>query len=179
MTSYIGEIRIFAGNFAPQGWFFCQGQLLQISEFDTLYSLIGTTYGGDGQTTFALPDLRSRAVLGQGQLPGGSTYQMGQQLGQENVTLTTNQMPVHQHPVSATLQAHTGTPAQDSPEGAYFGDKGGRSYGANNGSTKLGAGSVTNPQVGPAGGSQPHTNIQPLLVINYIISWQGIYPGQP
>ena len=178
MTSYIGEIRIFAGNFAPQGWFFCQGQLLPISEYDTLYSLIGTTYGGDGVNTFALPDLRSRAVLGQGQLPGGSTYQMGQLLGQENVTLTTNQMPAHQHPVSATLQAHTGTPAQDSPEGAYFGDKGGRSYGANNGSTKLAAGSVTNPQLGPAGGSQPHENRQPVQVLNYCIAISGIYPSR-
>ena len=179
MVSYIGDIRIFAGNFAPQGWLFCQGQLLQISEYDTLYSLLGTTYGGDGQSTFWLPDLRSRAVVGTGSLPGGGNYVIGQSIGQETVTLTTNQLPAHTHVVSATLQAHTGAPALDSPEGGYFGDRGSRSYGANNGSTKLAAGSVINSQVGPAGSSQAHANTQPSLVINYIIATEGIYPSQP
>jgi len=179
MENYIGEIRIFPGNFAPEGWFFCSGQLLSISEYETLFVLLGTTYGGDGVTTFAVPNLQSRAVVGMGQGPGLSNYAQGQMAGQESVTLLSTQIPPHQHPVTATLQAHTGTPTQDSPEGAYFGDGGGRSYGPNNNSTKLAAGSLASPQVGPAGGSQPHPNTQPSLAINYIIAWQGIYPSQP
>jgi microcystin-dependent protein len=99
MENYLGEIRIFAGNFAPQGWLFCQGQLLAISQNQALFALLGTTYGGDGQTTFSVPDLRGRAAVGLGAGPGLSPYQQGQQAGYETVTLTTAQLPVHQHPV--------------------------------------------------------------------------------
>lgn len=180
MENYIGEIRIFPGNFAPEGWFFCNGQLLSIAEYDALYYLLGITYGGDGVSTFALPNLQSRAVVGMGQGPGLSSYAQGQLAGQEGVTLLTTQIPAHQHPVSATLQAHTGAPTQDSPEGAYFGDGGGsNSYGPKNNSARLATGSLVSPQVGPAGGSQPHANIQPSLATNYIIAWQGIFPSQP
>jgi len=179
MEQYLGEIRLFAGNFAPQDWAFCQGQLLPINENDALYSLLGTTYGGDGQTTFALPNMASRVAVGLGSLPGGSTYALGQMAGQESVTVTTNQLPAHQHPVAASLGAHTGAPKQDSPEAAYFGDGGGASYGSNNASAKLAANSVANGVAAPAGGSQPHENRQPSLALNYIISLIGIYPSQP
>jgi microcystin-dependent protein len=180
MEQYLGEIRLFAGNFAPADWAFCNGQLLPISENDALFYLLGTTYGGDGQTTFGLPNLQSRAVVGVGQGPGlSNNYVQGQALGQETVTLTANQLPSHTHPVTATLQAHTGAPNQDSPEGAFFGDGGGRSYGPNNGSAALGANSVTNAVIGVAGSSQPHENRQPSLALNYIIALTGIFPSQP
>ena len=179
MDNYIGEIRIFAGTFAPQDWLFCNGQLLSINDNQALYSLLGTTYGGDGQNTFALPDMRSRAAVGMGQSSGGSTYVQGQMQGIENVTLTTSQMPAHQHPVQATPRATTGTPAVGSPTGAYFGDQGGKVYAANDGSAQLGPNSIVNGQATAAGGSQPHPNIQPYLAISYIIATQGIYPSRP
>jgi microcystin-dependent protein len=178
MTAYIGEIRIFAGNFAPVGWLFCQGQLLPIREYEALYALIGTTYGGDGSTTFALPNQTGRLVVGQGQLPGGSNYQMGQMLGAENVQLTGNHLPTHGHPMAATIGVpETGT-AQTDPTNAYFGNGGGLAYtsalGTNPG--KLASEAVRgNSSV--AGGSQPHSNIQPVQAINYIISMSGVYPS--
>ncbi|RZK58401.1 MAG: phage tail protein [Hymenobacter sp.] len=177
MDNYIGEIRIFAGNFAPQDWQFCNGQLVNINDYQALYSLIGTTYGGDGQTTFGLPDMRSRAAVGMGPGPGLSNYQLGQLAGAENVTLTNNQLPAHQHPVQAAPRATTGSPAVGSPAGAYFGDQGGKVYAAGPGTTQLAAGSVVG-QTAPTGGSQPHTNIQPYQAISYIISMGGIYPSQ-
>jgi len=178
MENYLGEIRIFAGNFAPQGWLFCQGQLLSISENDTLFMLLGTTYGGDGQTNFALPDLRSRAVVGMGAGPGLSPYQQGQKAGQESVTLSAAQLPAHQHPVQGTVRALTGTPAQASPSQAYFGNQGGPAYQSGAGAGMLAPGAVTG-QTASAGDTQGHSNIQPLLAINYIIATVGIFPSQP
>jgi microcystin-dependent protein len=180
MEPYTGEIRVFAGNFAPVSWLFCKGQLVRISEFDALYALIGTTYGGDGQTTFALPNLSSRVVVGQGPLPGGSSYQMGQQMGVETVPLTGNQLPVHSHPFTGTIGVPSGPDRdQKSPTGSLFGSNGATVYSSTlDKADKLGDGAVVG-QSSVAGGSQPHPNIQPVLATNYIICTQGIYPTQP
>lgn len=178
MDNYIGEIRIFAGNFAPRDWLFCNGQLLSINDYQTLFALIGTTYGGDGQTTFALPNLQSRAAVGIGQGPGLSNYVLGLTAGTENVTLTTPQLPAHSHQVQATPKAHTGAPAQDNPTAAYFGTANSNIYGPSSGTGHLAGNCFTGGQVGVAGASQPHTNIQPLLATNYIIATQGIFPSR-
>ncbi|MDQ8046771.1 MAG: tail fiber protein [Solirubrobacteraceae bacterium] len=162
---YIGEIRIFAGNFAPAGWSFCEGQLLPISENDTLYNLIGTTYGGDGQETFALPDLRGRLPLHQ-----GNGYTLGQAAGVETVTLNQTQIPAHTHSVIASGAAGT----TNAPTGALLAASPSISlYKSTAGSTPMAADIVT-----PTGGSQPHENLQPYLCLNFIISLFGIYPTQ-
>jgi microcystin-dependent protein len=160
---YIGEIRMFAGNFAPAGWMFCEGQLLPISENEALFQLIGTTYGGDGESTFALPDLRGRLPFHQG---GG--FQLAEAGGVEEVTLTVQQMAAHSHPLLASNQAaaernpSNAVPAQALSQ-IYINDTPGVSLAAN--------------AIGPAGGSQPHTNFQPYLCIDYIISLFGIFPS--
>lgn len=165
---YVGEIRIFAGNFAPSGWMFCDGQLMPISENETLFNLIGTTYGGDGQTTFALPDLRGRLPTHQG-TGGGASYTMGQPGGVESVTLTTSHIPVHNHSVPASVNnASTanasGVVAQTPSYTPYF--------------SVAPATAMANNAIGLVGGSQPHTNFQPYLCVNYIISLFGVYPSQ-
>jgi microcystin-dependent protein len=168
---YVGEIRMFAGNFAPSGWMLCQGQLLPISENETLFNLIGTTYGGDGQETFALPDLQGRLPMHQGQGPGiTQNYLIGEKAGVESVTLTTQQLPIHTHALLASTNQATATTAQGNvtassnqlkiyTEGAVS-----KSFAPN--------------AVLPAGGNQPHDNSQPFLVINFIISLFGIFPHQ-
>ena len=180
MEPYIGEIRVFAGNFAPQGWLLCQGQIVQVSEFDMLYALIGTTYGGNGSSTFALPNLSSRVVVGQGPLPGGSTYQMGQEMGVETVLLNGNQLPIHSHPFTGTVGVPSGPDRdQKSPVGSLFGSNGGAVYSSTlDKGDKLGDGAVTGLS-NVVGAGQPHPNIQPVLAVNYIICTQGIYPTQP
>jgi microcystin-dependent protein len=177
MEPYVGEIRIFAGNFAPLGWLLCQGQLVQISEYDTLFYLVGTTYGGDGQTTFALPNLSSRAVVGIGQGGGLSNYVQGQMAGTENVTLTSQQLPTHSHAITASLNALTQGTGTGSPQDAYFGDQGASLYSPSSDGSKLAGNTVTATLV-PAGGSAPHQNTQPSLAINYIIATVGIFPSQ-
>jgi microcystin-dependent protein len=164
---YIGEIRMFGGNFAPAGWMSCEGQLLPISENDALFNLIGTTYGGDGQTTFALPDLRGRIPVHEG--PG---YLLGQMAGVEMVTLTLAQVPPHNHPlVGSASNATTTSPTGNVPgTGA---DVTVLAYGTDNPPTTLATQSVS-----PQGGSQPHDNFQPYLCVNFIISLYGIYPTQ-
>ena len=174
---FVGEIKIFAGNFAPAGWMLCQGQLLPISENETLFQLIGTTYGGDGQSTFALPSLASRVPIHQGQGPGiTQNYQLAETGGVEQVTLTTQQIPVHTHPMLATSAG--GSVA--SPSGnvlalptapATIVDP--KVYGTDAPQVNLNPASV-----GPVGGSQPHTNFQPTLAVNFIISLFGIFPQQ-
>jgi microcystin-dependent protein len=166
----MGEIRIFAGNFAPAGWAFCSGQLLPISENDALFVVLGTTYGGDGQETFALPNIQSRFPIHQGQGPGLSgNYILGEMSGVESVTLTTQQMPVHNH----AFLASTDPGAAITPEGNVFGS----------GSTiqvyrPAIANQPANAQtIGPAGGSQPHDNMHPYLCMNYIISLFGLFPS--
>ncbi|HEU4867716.1 MAG TPA: tail fiber protein [Actinomycetota bacterium] len=161
---YVGEIRMFAGNFAPAGWMFCEGQLLPISENETLFQLIGTTYGGDGQETFALPDLRGRLPLHR-----GGSFQLAEKGGAEEITLTTQQIPAHTHPLVATTAAGSAA----SPQGSVLG-----SSGSSNVYRQGPAGTaLSNQAVAPVGGSQPHTNFQPYLCIDFIISLFGIFPN--
>jgi len=167
---YVGEIRMFAGNFNPNGWMFCEGQLLPISEFETLFNLIGTTYGGDGQSTFALPDLRGRIPLHFG-TGGGSTYQLAEASGVESVTLSTNQIPIHTHSMLCSNVAGNSTDPANSI--AAFADL--AQYSTQAANTQMG-----NPATSSdiTGGSQPHENFMPYLCINFIISLFGIFPSQ-
>jgi microcystin-dependent protein len=166
---YIGEIRMFGGNFAPAGWAFCSGDTLDISQNDALFNLIGTTYGGDGQQTFNLPDLRGRVPVHQGQSPGTSNYILGQNGGTESVTLTTNQMPAHNHPFTASSANGT----QGSPTDGIPASNTQNQYSAANAVQPMKAGLIPS-----TGGSQPHDNMMPFLVINFIISLFGIFPSQ-
>lgn len=164
---FIGEIRMFAGNFAPAGWAFCDGQLLPISENDALFVLLGTTYGGDGQETFALPNLQSRVPLHCGTGPAGSTYQLGESGGVEQVTLTTSQIPSHSHALLAADAPATAT----SPGGSLPAEASKRFYVAP--SSLVAASPLA---IAPSGGSQPHENVQPFLCVNFIISLFGVFP---
>ncbi|GAB3635103.1 tail fiber protein [Hymenobacter arcticus] len=176
MENYLGEIRIFGGTFAPVGWLDCSGQLLAVSENEALFMLLGTTYGGDGQTTFALPNLQSRAAVGMGQGPGLSYYSQGQPAGTENVTLLAQQLPAHQHLLQGTIQAVTGGTGVKSPKLALFGDQGNDLFAAA-GNAPLAADALT-LKVAPAGGNLPHANLQPTQTIRYIIATAGLYPSQ-
>lgn len=168
---FIGEIRMFGGNFAPAGWAFCDGQLVPISENDTLFTLIGTTYGGDGQETFALPNLQSRVPLHSGTGQDGITYQLGESGGVESVTLTVNQIPIHTHPLLAS-----NTPAASQLPGGNVPAQGaGGSQIYTSASSPI---QIAPNTVSPAGGSQPHENLQPYLCISFIISLFGIFPTQ-
>jgi microcystin-dependent protein len=166
---YVGEIRMFAGTFAPAGWMLCDGQLLPISENETLFQLIGTTYGGDGQSTFALPDLQSRIPIHQG-TGGGITYTLAEAAGTEQETLTVQQTPGHTHPLTAS----TGDGTTPNPQGNVLAQTpaGIFPYIEDTPAANIAAGAI-----GPAGGSQPHENCQPFLCINYIISLFGIFPS--
>ena len=164
---YVGEIRMFAGNFAPAGWMFCEGQLLPISENETLFQLIGTTYGGDGQSTFALPDLRGRVPIHQG-TSQGTTYQLAETGGVETVTLTVNQTPVHSH----ALLASTAIPTSSSPADNLTGQSAAKLYRSGTPTVLLNAASLS-----PTGGSQPHNNFQPYVCVDFIISLFGIFPS--
>ncbi|WP_394773004.1 phage tail protein [Flavobacterium sp.] len=163
---YIGEIRMFAGNFAPAGWFFCEGQLIPISEYETLFNLIGTTYGGDGESTFAMPDLRGRIPI-----HNGNGFQLAQTGGVEAVTLDINQIPSHTHALVATTDiADSGNPAN-----AYLSSTatGSKVYSSATPSVVL-----QNSTIVADGGGQPHTNLQPYLCVSFIISLFGIFPSQ-
>lgn len=174
---FVGEIRMFGGSFAPAGWMFCSGQLLPISENETLFNLIGTTYGGDGQSTFGLPDLQGRVPV---HLGGTQNIQLGESAGTESVTLTTQQIPNHTHtpqvvsgtagnanvPANNTVLADMG-PAGTTTTNTYL------PFLAANAQVTL-----NNNSISIVGGSQPHTNIQPTLCVSYIISLFGIFPSQ-
>ncbi|PHV04702.1 phage tail protein [Janthinobacterium sp. BJB412] len=173
---YIGEIRMFCGNFAPAGWALCDGAMLAIAENDVLFNLIGTTYGGDGQQTFALPDLRGRVPLHRGQL-GGDNYVPGQLGGSEGVTLSTLQLPAHNHlvgasaaappPAVAAINVSAGVayvPASPAPKP--------RLYGAPGSPAAMAPGAIGN-----SGGNQPHNNMAPFLAVNFIISLFGVFPS--
>ena len=163
---YIGEIRMFGGNFAPAGWAYCNGQLIPISENDALFTLIGTTYGGDGQETFALPDLQGRVPIHQ-----GNGFVLGQKAGVESVTITTQQLPTHSHAWLASKDTGGTTNPPGNVAASIPG--GGSVYIQDSASVAL------NPQsLQPQGGSQPHENMQPFLVISFIISLFGIFPHQ-
>lgn len=166
---YVGEIRIFAGNFAPAGWHFCDGSLLPISEYYTLFNLIGTTYGGDGESTFAVPDLRGRMPMHMG-TNGGNTYVIGEAAGVETVTLTTNQIPSHTHTPQVSASGDAFEPAGRTWSRSGAGD---RQYSSST------AGLVAlHPQtVGVAGGGEAHDNMSPFLVTSFIISLFGIFPS--
>ena len=162
---YVGEIRMFAGNFAPAGWMFCEGQLLPIAENETLFQLIGTTYGGDGEATFALPDLRGRIPIHH-----GNGFIQAETGGAEQITLTTNQIPAHSHAFLASSVAGT----QISPSGNLAAN----SFNVTPYINQPPDANMNATAIGPTGGSQPHTNFQPYLCINYIISLFGIFPSQ-
>lgn len=161
---YVGEIRMFAGNFAPAGWMFCEGQLLPISENETLFQLIGTTYGGDGQSTFALPDLRGRIPIHQ-----GNGFILAETGGAEEITLTVNQIPAHSHPLLGS--AVNGT--QPAPQGNLLANSTlVTPYAPETANQAMAATSISS-----VGGSQPHTNFQPYLCVDFIISLFGIFPS--
>ena len=168
---YVGEIRMFGGNFAPAGWMFCAGQLIPISENETLFNLIGTTYGGDGQSTFALPDLQGRAPMHQGTF-GGNSVIIGEQAGVESVTLTVNQIPQHTHAMNAAGAASSLTPQTNLLAVAASTTVNGlQTYAA------PGALATLSPSMLQANvGSQPHDNMQPYLCVSFIISLFGIFP---
>ena len=196
MEGTIGEIRMFAGTFAPRYWAYCDGRLISIATNTAFFSILGTTYGGNGSTTFAVPDLRGRVAVGTGAGPGLSNVQLGQMSGTETVTLNTTQIPAHTHSATAgtggtgtaTLNAVTANGNTQSPSGNYL--AGSRtasvaSYTASGTTAAMNAGSITlsnitagAPTIGITGGSQSHSNMQPYLGINYIICVQGIFPSR-
>lgn len=169
---FIAEIRIFAGNFAPRGWAFCNGQLLPISQNTALFSLIGTTYGGDGRTTTALPNLEGRAPMHPGRGPGLTDRRLGQKSGSETITLTEAQMPSHNHAIGST----TSRGSVATPEGNTFNRSiGDTAYQSN---TTAGLTAMDNRMVGHTGGSQAHDNMQPFLTMNFIIALVGLFPSR-
>ena len=170
--AFVGEIKMFAGNFAPRGYAFCDGQLLAVSQNDALFSLYGTIYGGDGRTTFGLPDLRGRIPVHEGQGPGLSDRKLGQKTGAENVTLTLNQTPSHNHPLQATTTEAdslelSGRVLAQNPAGDNF-------Y-TNDSSNVV---SLMPGTVANAGGSRSHNNMMPTLCIHFIVALVGIYPSR-
>lgn len=176
---YLGNVTVFAGNFAPRSWMFCQGQLLAIANYDALYALIGTTYGGDGQVTFALPDFRSRVANHAGQGSGLSNYIVGQMSGTENVTLLSLQMPLHTHSmISFTVQqsASTATTGTNDPTNAYPASGASIYKNASDASTMGSYSSLGTTPI--AGGNQPVSIIQPYLAMNFIIAVEGIFPSR-
>ena len=168
-TPFIGQIMMFGGNFAPLGWAFCDGSLQAISQNETLFALIGTTYGGDGQTTFALPDLRGRIPIHQGTGPGLSQYTIGQLGGVETVTLTAVQLGGHTH----AIQANNKSGSSASPGGNIVAGTAANPYSTGTGDVNMGAATI-----GAAGGSQPHSNMMPFLAVSFVISLFGIFPSQ-
>lgn len=177
MEGTIAEIRLFAGNFAPRNWAFCQGQILSIAQNTALFSILGTTYGGNGQTTFGLPDFRGRVAVGTGQGPGLSPYVLGQLGGTETVTLTVQQMPSHNH----LMNANEGNGKSQNPANGFLAagvvptqsNAAVSNYASSSDGTLLSATAIS-----LTGGSQPHNNIQPYLGMNYIICLFGIFPSR-
>ncbi|MGP0049208.1 MAG: phage tail protein [Solirubrobacteraceae bacterium] len=168
---FLGEIRIFGTNFAPIGWAQCNGQLLSIAQNTALFSILGTTYGGDGRSTFALPNLQGNVPVGMGQLAGGQLYDLGETGGVQSVTVLSTTMPAHGH----TLQAHTGRglAPQAAPVtgSAFTTSEGGDAYGSGFPNTPLNA-----TALGSAGASQPHNNVMPSLPLNFCVAMQGVFP---
>ena len=167
MDPFIAEIIMFGGNFAPRGWAFCDGQLLAIAQNTALFSILGTTYGGDGRTTFALPDLRGRAAVHPGHGPGLSSYNLGQRGGSETNTLNINQLPAHNHAISAKEEANAADPS-----GNYIAGTGSNAFGTT-ADKQMNANSTAN-----AGGGQSVNNIQPFECVNYIIALEGTFPSR-
>ncbi|AEV33753.1 microcystin-dependent protein [Owenweeksia hongkongensis DSM 17368] len=172
MDPFLAQIIMFGGNFAPRGWAFCDGQLLPISQYTALFSILGTTYGGDGRTTFALPDLRGRVPVhaGSGSGPGLSLKRVGEKGGAENVTLSEAQMPAHNHAIHGS---NVGGDDSDPTTGNGFGTAANDLYIETAPSTNMGSGVMSN-----AGGGQAHTNMQPFGCVNFIIALQGVFPSR-
>lgn len=176
---YLGQIMMFAGNFAPTGWMLCQGQLLPIAQYSALFAILGTSFGGDGVRTFGLPDLRSRVPVGTGQGPGLTNYVIGEQAGSESVALTVNQMPSHNHMVGVSNAAGTSTDPTNQLVGQI-------NTGTSRQPTTTAMGYAPVPQTGTMapgavsmnGNNQPHANIQPVLGITYCIAYQGVFPSR-
>ena len=168
---FVGEIRMFAGNFAPRGWAFCDGQLLAVSQNDALFSLLGTIYGGDGRTTFGLPDLRGRLPIHSGTGPGLSARRLGAKGGAEKVTLTVNQLSSHRHDWRASGSAAT----ERLPTNAVYAQHGASDFYRTNSAQDV---NMNSGVVGNVGGSQSHTNLMPFLCIHFIIALVGIYPSR-
>ncbi|MEQ1822294.1 MAG: tail fiber protein [Fimbriimonadaceae bacterium] len=166
---YIGELKLVPYNFAPRGWAFCAGQLLPIAQNTALFSLLGTTYGGNGVSTFGLPDLRGRIVVHPGQGPGLSNYDQGERAGVESVTLTQSQIPAHNH----LVQVNGNPPTQATAPGAFAAQTAGtvgNTYGT------VTTGNMPSATIATVGGSQPHSNEQPYLTLNYVIALEGVFP---
>ncbi len=192
MEPMIGEIRMFGGNFAPRAWAFCNGQLLAISQNQALFSILGTTYGGDGRTTFALPDLRGRVAISEGTGPGLTPRPLGQRSGQEVHTLTQNEMPSHTHSMNPASSINTvvrvgvnsgGADEQAPGDNALAESTGGNVYSSAGASPNeflggVSATAVPNIAMLNTGGSQAHNNMQPYLTVHYIIALQGIFPSR-
>jgi microcystin-dependent protein len=179
MDPYIGSIMLFAGNFAPRNYMLCWGQLLPISQNAALFSILGTTYGGNGTTTFALPDLRGRAAIGQGQGPGLSQIDLGEMAGTESVTVLSTNMPAHTHTATVTINCvNDGRPNNDTPAGQAL-DSGSTvaMFSGATPDTAMAAGMAT-AQIGIAGGSQPISIQDPFLGLNYCIATQGVFPSR-
>lgn len=171
MEQFIGEIRMFAGNFAPRSWAFCDGQLLPIAQNSALFSILGTTYGGDGRTTFALPDLRGRLPMHPGNGPGLTPRTLGESGGTETVTLMASQMPAHNHSVGCHSNADQAAPAGNLPATEVSGA-------APIYSDQPADGTMNPAMIGMAGGSQPHDNMSPFLCVSFIIALEGIFPSR-
>lgn len=172
---YVGEIRMFGFGRVPSGWFTCDGSLVPIAEYETLFVLLGTTYGGDGMTNFAVPDLRGALPLHQGQGPGLTMRTIGQRAGSETVTLSTLQMPMHTHAlVATTVAASSDTPGATTLPGAVSGE----TFYVNDVGTGATAIPMEPTAVSSSGGNQPHANCMPTLTVQYCIAWAGIFPAQ-
>jgi microcystin-dependent protein len=179
MDAFLGSVMLFGGNFAPRNWALCQGQILSIAQNTALFSLLGTTYGGNGQTTFALPDLRGRAVVGAGQGPGLSDYELGQVGGVENTTLITMQMPAHSHAVSMKITPGSSTSAASTnPTNAVYAPDGGGNpaYSGSPNATMAAYQAVLTTS--PTGSNIPFSNRNPFLGLNYLICTSGIFPSR-
>jgi len=179
MDGFIGEIRLFAPNFAPQSWLICAGQLMAISQNQVLFSILGTTYGGNGFTTFALPDLRGKAPIGEGQGPGLSVYTLGQQTGVTAYSLTGSNLPAHNHTISGTISMRTTTAVADSetPGGNYFANDTSTKFDTQNDGTTMKPANV-NLVAGNAGSGVPVNNMMPYIAMNYIICQSGVFPAR-
>jgi len=178
MENFIGEIRLMGFARAPKGWAFCQGQAMPINQNQALFSLLGTQFGGDGISTFKLPDLRGRVAVGQGRAASGSQYAMGQVVGTESVTLTTNQIPEHNHSFTGTLNVggNAESPSADNSFPAATSEPAINAYAT--GTTNVSMGAALQGTLNPAGGSQPHENRQPFMAMNYAIALTGIFPSR-
>ena len=176
MEGYIASILLFGGNFAPNGWALCQGQILTIAQNTALFSLLGTTYGGNGQTTFALPDFRSRVAIGNGQGPGLSDYVLGEQAGSESTTLTTNNLPLHTHTITPQIKTASSNATSEDPNGNILATNDGNICAAPNTTNgNMAAGTIT---LANSGSTIPISLRQPYLGMNYIVCLYGIFPSR-